>query len=319
MGFSRGNLPTMFITLALLITLALAAEAGAGHNQILNFPSGDNIENYLSFQPGFEETSAISVCAWLRKTTEDATRYWFSYAVPGKHGEVLIGEHDRSQGSFYIQNQRIVTDVGAWPVNVWTHVCGIWDSSSGSVIMVNGEVAGSEDGVKAGASVRAGGNLVLGQEQDSVGGTFDATQSYQGDMYNVNVWNYALSADDVAAIFNASRCGHAEVEDAAKLPYSAIYAQGPQGDAGFVDGSCARNNKILSFPSGDNIENYLSFQPAVEETSAISVCAWLRKTTEDATRYWFSYAVPGSNNEVLMGEHDPSQVSFYIQNQRIVN
>merc|ERR1711937_662680 len=206
-------------------------DASCENNEVLNFPSGDNIENYLSIQPGFEEASAISVCAWLRKTTEDATRYWFSYAVPGKYNEVLIGEHDPSQVSFYIQNQRIVTDVGAWPVNVWTHVCGIWDSSSGSVIMVNGEVAASEDGVRAGTSIRAGGNIILGQDQDIVGGRFDASQSYQGDVYNVNVWDYALSADEVASLYSASLCGHAGVEDAAQVSYSDVYGQEPQGDA----------------------------------------------------------------------------------------
>merc|ERR1711937_760930 len=238
MGFSRGNLPTMFITLALLITLALAAEAGAGHNKVLNFPSGDNTANYLSFQPGLEETSAISVWAWLRKTTEDATRYWFSYAVPGSNNEVLMGEHDPSQVSFYIQNQRIVTDVGAWPVNVWTHVCGIWDASSGSVIMVNGEVAASEDGVKAGLSVRGGGTLVLGQDQDSIGGEFDPGQSYQGDLYSVNVWNYPLSESQVSSLFLAGRCGNIGQEEDAIVSYSAINAQGPEGAAQFVDGSC---------------------------------------------------------------------------------
>ena len=35
---------------------------------------------------------------------------------------------------------------------------------------------------------------MLGQEQDSVGGGFDSTQSYQGMLSVVNLWNRVLSA-----------------------------------------------------------------------------------------------------------------------------
>lgn len=34
---------------------------------------------------------------------------------------------------------------------------------------------------------------MLGQEQDSVGGGFDADQSFKGMLSNVNVWNRKLS------------------------------------------------------------------------------------------------------------------------------
>ena len=49
-------------------------------------------------------------------------------------------------------------------------------------------------GHRIGYTIRAGGSLVLGQEQDSVGGGFDSTQSFQGTLTNVNVWSYVLPA-----------------------------------------------------------------------------------------------------------------------------
>ena len=46
---------------------------------------------------------------------------------------------------------------------------------------------------KTGHTIRPGGTLVLGQEQDSVGGGFDADQSFQGMLSNVNVWDRVLT------------------------------------------------------------------------------------------------------------------------------
>ncbi len=36
--------------------------------------------------------------------------------------------------------------------------------------------------------------MVLGQEQDEVGGGFQTSQSFQGKLSNVNVWNSVLNA-----------------------------------------------------------------------------------------------------------------------------
>ncbi|XP_020607079.1 C-reactive protein 1.4-like [Orbicella faveolata] len=50
---------------------------------------------------------------------------------------------------------------------------------------------------KRGHTIRQGGTLVLGQEQDSVGGDFDASQSFQGMLSYVNVWDRVLSSTQI--------------------------------------------------------------------------------------------------------------------------
>lgn len=42
-------------------------------------------------------------------------------------------------------------------------------------------------GFKPGYTIRGGGSLMLGQEQDSLGGGFEAVQSFKGMLMNVNV------------------------------------------------------------------------------------------------------------------------------------
>ena len=61
-------------------------------------------------------------------------------------------------------------------------------------------------GLKVGYTIRGGGSLVLGQEQDSVGGGFDVTQSFQGTLTNVNVWSYVLSANIIRNLSRSTSC-----------------------------------------------------------------------------------------------------------------
>lgn len=39
--------------------------------------------------------------------------------------------------------------------------------------------------------------MVLGQEQDSLGGGFQTSQSFQGMLSNVNVWDEVLAKDEI--------------------------------------------------------------------------------------------------------------------------
>ena len=50
---------------------------------------------------------------------------------------------------------------------------------------------------KTGYTITQGGTLILGQDQDSVGGDFDADQSFQGMLSNANMWNQVLTAEQI--------------------------------------------------------------------------------------------------------------------------
>lgn len=45
--------------------------------------------------------------------------------------------------------------------------------------------------------IRPSGSLVLGQEQDSVGGDFNEEESFQGMLSNVNVWDHVLDSTQI--------------------------------------------------------------------------------------------------------------------------
>ena len=73
-----------------------------------------------------------------------------------------------------------------------------WVTSSGAwKFYKDGAIKKEGTDFKRGYTIRQGGTLVLGQEQDSVGGNFDADQSFTGMLSNVNLWNKVLSAAQI--------------------------------------------------------------------------------------------------------------------------
>ena len=55
--------------------------------------------------------------------------------------------------------------------------------------------------------IRANGALVLGQDQDSKGGTFQAQQSFIGEMTGVNIWDHVIKDQEIARMSKSCLTG----------------------------------------------------------------------------------------------------------------
>ena len=45
--------------------------------------------------------------------------------------------------------------------------------------------------------------MIIGQEQDSFGGGFDANQNYIGELTDLNIWNRLILEDEISALSNS--------------------------------------------------------------------------------------------------------------------
>lgn len=73
-----------------------------------------------------------------------------------------------------------------------------WSSSTGNVrIYVDGELGKKFSNIAKGSSIPAKGTVVLGQDQDSLGGGFSTAQAYTGKLYGVYVWKRVLDEGDI--------------------------------------------------------------------------------------------------------------------------
>ena len=94
----------------------------------------------------------------------------------------------------------------------WHHICVTWRRSDGRwQFYKDGELQTSNTGLSTGRVIQSGGSLVLGQDQDSVGGGFDPSQSFQGSLTNVNVWSGVLSASEINSLSTSCLSGEGDV------------------------------------------------------------------------------------------------------------
>ena len=72
-----------------------------------------------------------------------------------------------------------------------------WESSSGTWKFYKDGGLTDQGTLKRGYTIRQGGTLAFGQEQDSVGGRFEVSQSFQGKLSGVNVWDHVLTSNKI--------------------------------------------------------------------------------------------------------------------------
>jgi VCBS repeat-containing protein len=83
----------------------------------------------------------------------------------------------------------------------WHHVALTYNAASGvAKAFLDGVAIGSS--TYSPGALPTGGTFILGQEQDTLGGTFDVTQSLIGAMSDVNIWSRVLSASEIADASN---------------------------------------------------------------------------------------------------------------------
>lgn len=81
---------------------------------------------------------------------------------------------------------------------LWHHICVSWQGNSGSwKFYIDGNMTDQGTNLGKGRVITPGGLLMLGQEQDSLGGGFSRSQSFQGMLSNFNIWNVTLSSEHV--------------------------------------------------------------------------------------------------------------------------
>ncbi|XP_078367115.1 neuronal pentraxin-2-like isoform X2 [Oculina patagonica] len=144
---------------------------------------------------GMPSLKAVTVCLWMKTADTGNGGIPLSYAVPGSDNELLLLDYRNFHfylGGAYSGRTSVSANDGKWH-----HICATWENTAGSwKLFKDGMVAASGKGL-AGHVIRGGGALVLGQDQDSVGGSFEASQSFIGEMTGVNIWNHVIKDQEI--------------------------------------------------------------------------------------------------------------------------
>ncbi|CAM4521028.1 neuronal pentraxin-2 [Lepidochelys kempii] len=162
--------------------------------------------NYLygKIKKTLPELYAFTVCLWLRSSASPGIGTPFSYAVPGQANEIVLIEWGNNPIELLINDK-----VAQLPLFIsdgkWHHICVTWTTRDGMwEAFQDGEKLGTGENLAPWHPIKPGGVLILGQEQDTVGGRFDATQAFVGEMSQFNIWDRVLKAEDIMNIANCS-------------------------------------------------------------------------------------------------------------------
>uniref|UniRef100_A0A8C5UM15 Neuronal pentraxin 2 n=1 Tax=Microcebus murinus TaxID=30608 RepID=A0A8C5UM15_MICMU len=162
--------------------------------------------NYLygKIKKTLPELYAFTICLWLRSSGSPGIGTPFSYAVPGQANEIVLIEWGNNPIELLINDK--VTQLPLFVSDgKWHHICITWTTRDGTwEAFQDGEKLGTGENLAPWHPIKPGGVLILGQEQDTVGSRFDATQAFVGELSQFNVWDRVLRAQDVVNIANCS-------------------------------------------------------------------------------------------------------------------
>ncbi|MCD4825546.1 MAG: cadherin-like domain-containing protein, partial [Phycisphaerae bacterium] len=158
----------------------------------LDFDGGDDYVEVSSFN---YELNEITASFWMN--TSDTSKFGTPIACSDgdtHHNEFLL--YDYRNFNIWINDYYVNTNISANDGN-WHHIAVTWRSSDGQVKLYKDGGAVYSGTLKQGTTISLA-NLILGQEQDSFGGTFEARQAFTGLMDDVRIYSRALSQEEVA-------------------------------------------------------------------------------------------------------------------------
>lgn len=183
----------------LLILTPAAAEVGLG-GKVLLFPT-KTATSYVKLTPDKPPSlSAFSLC--MRVATElqgERQIILFAYRTPD-FDELNLWREKDGRVSFYLSGDGAFFSLP--PLSTFrTHLCLTWSSRTGlTAIWVDGRRSAFQL-YKPGHSIRPQGTALLGQDPDKHLGDFETMQSFAGELTDLNMWDYALSGNQIKALY----------------------------------------------------------------------------------------------------------------------
>ncbi|MFB6115742.1 MAG: LamG-like jellyroll fold domain-containing protein [Candidatus Nanohalobium sp.] len=137
----------------------------------------------------------LTISLWLKGYQKSGSQYIFSYAVSGSANHFLLGE----EGDFYVSGTQHTFNISSLDDGKWHNVVVSVSVNKSQKIYIDGKLA---DEVAINESpMTSGGSMVLGQDQDSVGGSFATGQAFRGMIDQVKIFNETLNASQVDKIY----------------------------------------------------------------------------------------------------------------------
>lgn len=174
------------------------------YNSSSYFTFADNqTTQYIMRYPFDTPTIDITYSCWFRSNFLNINQTPFTYSVNGNN-EMVLFTNNSAQLAPYPMGTPLAFNTTSmaniWVNFVWTRVT----SSGQNLFYRDGQNIGQYT-ASPGTPITAGGHMIIGQEADSAGGNFDINQNLDGDFARLDIYNRALTLQEIQQNFNATR------------------------------------------------------------------------------------------------------------------
>ncbi len=168
--------------------------------------TANSITDYLSLASGAANgLTNFSVSAWI-KTANSGNQAILSGANNTQFNEMLMWLSSSTSFMPFVKGSSQTIAIADVADNNWHHL--VWTHSAGtSCIYRDSVLQGCQGGLPATALSISSGGLLVGQEQDSLGGGFDITQDFEGHIDQLRIYPVPLTATEVTSLFTESQPG----------------------------------------------------------------------------------------------------------------
>nr|XP_031362209.1 adhesion G-protein coupled receptor D2 [Lonchura striata domestica] len=235
---------------------------------------------YVKVLSDFPALPAVTACAHLQwDTSNQEIATIFSYAVPAFMNEFQLRGFVDEEG--FVRFALIVHGHHSPYLPVfradgqWHHFCVTWQQENGTwAIYADGKRRASASGLcpvgpSAPQAILGQGTFIIGQDQDSLGGTFRAKESFSGNITDLHIWQKVLSPEHIEKVRS---CGVVEqdlvfgwssnaleVESSVQAVATQLLCPGPVeecrvlevGSSGFSYASCLQTLPFICHYSKD--------------------------------------------------------------------
>ncbi|XP_058504100.1 serum amyloid P-component-like [Solea solea] len=187
----------MNLLLVLVMLTACAADPQDMSGKMFIFPM-ESKSAYVKLITSQQEFRDVTVC---HRSFTDLRRSHglFSMSTRGHPNDFAIfWDNANKEMEAHVRDLNVQYNWVDYKPNMWHSICTTWDSASGIVqLWFDGQPL-IKRFLDVGSNIISGTPIIiLGQEQDSHGGGFDAKQSLVGMMADVHMWNSVLSPCEI--------------------------------------------------------------------------------------------------------------------------
>ena len=203
-------------------------------------------------------TEKITMAFWIKTTTSKTYPTPFSYAAQGHQNAFTLV--DAKNFHVFVNSNSASDSTEKTGVSVndgqWHHVAVTWESATGSLtIYKDGKTAFTKENYKKGETLPAGGTIALAQEQDSVGGDFEVSNTLDGSLSQVGLWAEILTEAEINGIMHQGLTG-----DEQNLVGAWVYEEGRARDLSplQIHGEFLGDPQPAALPDGLSLQRYHS-------------------------------------------------------------